>query len=181
MVVMLTIADSAPDFTLPGVLGDAVRDYSLRDMRGRWLVLFFYPADFTFVCPTEITGFHRHAAAFRAESAEIYGVSIDSVDSHRAWVKELGGIAYPLLSDATRQVSRAYQVLHPRENVAIRATFVIDPVGAIQHSAACNMNVGRSVEDTLRVLRALRTGRLCPADWCPGEALGDPVSEPGQY
>src|SRR3954454_10934167 len=113
MVVMLTIADSALEFTLPGVSGDTVRDYSLRDTRGRWLVLFFYHADFTFVCPTEITGFHRHANDFRAEDAEILGVSIDSIDSHRAWIKELGGIAYPLLSDAQRQVTRAYQVLHP--------------------------------------------------------------------
>lgn len=172
---MLTIADLAPEFSLPGVLHDTVRHYTLRDARGRWLVLFFYPADFTFVCPTEVTGFHRHAPAFRAEGAEIYGVSVDSIDSHRAWVKELGGIDYPLLSDSNRQVTRAYHVLHPRENVALRATFVIDPTGAIQHSAACNMNVGRSVEDTLRVLQALRTGRLCPADWCPGE----PTTEPG--
>jgi peroxiredoxin (alkyl hydroperoxide reductase subunit C) len=176
---MLTIADAAPDFSLPGALQDKVRDYRLRDFRGRWVILFFYPADFTFVCPTEITGFHRHANDFRAEDAEILGVSIDSIDSHRAWIKELGGIAYPLLSDAQRQVTRAYQVLHPRDNTAIRATFIIDPHGAIQHSAACNMNVGRSVEDTLRVLRALRTGRLCPADWCPGEPLGEPAPDAG--
>lgn len=171
---MLTIADPAPDFSLPGVHENAERVYTLREVRGRWLVLFFYPSDFTFVCPTEITGFHRHAAEFRAEQAEIYGVSVDSVESHRAWAKELGGVAYPLLSDAKRQVARAYHVLHPKENVAIRATFIIDPTGAIQHSAACNMNVGRSVEDTLRVLRALRTGRLCPADWRPGEPTSDP-------
>src|SRR5437868_1754768 len=97
---MLTIADAAPDFSLPGIIEDRVRNYTLRERRGHWLVLFFYPNDFTFVCPTEITGFHRHAADFRAEDAEIFGVSIDSIDSHRAWVKELGGIAYPLLSDA---------------------------------------------------------------------------------
>ncbi len=173
---MLTIADAAPDFSLPGVQAGAARTYTLSELRGRWLVLFFYPNDFTFVCPTEVTGFSEHAGDFRAEGAEIYGVSVDTVDSHRAWVKELGGIDYPLLSDAERTVARAYHVLHPQDNVALRATFIIDPKGIIQHSAACNMNVGRSVEDTLRVLQALRTGRLCPADWCPG----DPTAEADQ-
>ncbi len=171
---MLTIADPAPDFSLTGVHHGATRTYSLRERRGRWLVLFFYPADFTFICPTEITGFHSLAADFRAAGAEILGVSVDSIDSHRAWVTELGGLAYPLLSDAQRQAARAYQVLHPHENVALRATFIIDPAGAIQYSTACNMNVGRSVEETLRVLRALGTGRLCPADWCPGDATATP-------
>ncbi len=170
---MLTIADPAPDFTLPGVHQGKVRDYSLREARGRWLVLFFYPADFTFVCPTEVTGFSQLAGDFAREKAIIYGVSVDSVDSHRDWAQELGGISYPLLSDADKKVSRAYQVLHPKEGVAIRATYVIDPAGVIQHITASNMNVGRGVEETLRALRALCTGRLCPADWKPGEPTGD--------
>jgi len=170
---MLTIADPAPDFTLPGVHQGKIKNYSLRDARGRWLVLFFYPADFTFVCPTEVTGFSRMAEEFGKEKAIIYGVSVDSVDSHRDWAQELGGITYPLLSDSGKSVCREYQVLHPKEGVAIRATYVIDPEGVIQYSAASNMNVGRSVEETLRVLRALCTGRLCPADWKPGEATGD--------
>jgi len=170
---MLTIADPAPEFVLSGVHQGKVRDYSLREARGKWLVLFFYPADFTFVCPTEVIGFSQLAGDFGKEKAIIYGVSVDSVDSHRDWAQELGGIAYPLLSDADKRVSRAYQVLHPKEGVAIRATYVIDPEGIIQYSAASNMNVGRSVEETLRVLRALCTGRLCPADWKPGEATGE--------
>ena len=170
---MLSIADPAPEFSLPGTFRDAVQPYTLRATRGRWLVLFFYPADFTFVCPTEVSGFSRLAPEFRAEDAQIYGVSVDPVESHRAWAKELGGIDYPLLGDADKTVSRAYHVLHPRDEVAIRATFLIDPQGLIQYSAACNMNVGRSVEETLRVLKALRTGRLCPADWRPGDPTGD--------
>jgi len=170
---MLTIADPAPDFVLPGVHQGKVRDYSLREAHGNWLVLFFYPADFTFVCPTEVIGFSRLAGDFSKEKAIIYGVSVDSVDSHRDWANELGGIAYPLLSDTDKKVTRAYQVLHPKEGVAIRATYVIDPAGVIQYSAASNMNVGRSVEETLRVFRALCTGRLCPADWKPGEATGE--------
>jgi len=170
---MLTIADPAPDFVLPGVHQGKVRDYSLREARGNWLVLFLYSADFTCVCPTEVICFSRLAGVFGKEKAIIYGVSVDSVDSHRDWANELGGIAYPLLSDTDKKVTRAYQVLHPKEGVAIRATYVIDPAGVIQYSAASNMNVGRSVEETLRVLRALCTGRLCPADWKPGEATGE--------
>jgi alkyl hydroperoxide reductase subunit AhpC len=173
---MLTIGESAPEFSLPGVYQGEVRDYTLRERRKRWLVLFFYPADFSFVCPTEVTGFSRHAGAFRAAGAEIYGVSVDSIDSHRAWVDELGGIDYPLLSDAQRQVTRAYHVLHPQENVALRASFIIDPQGVIQHSVASSMNVGRNVEETLRVLSAVCTGRLCPAGWQPGEPSGEPTA-----
>ena len=170
---MLTIADPAPEFSLPGAYLDSIRTYSLREVRGKWLVLFFYPADFTFVCPTEVVGFSEKAADFQSEDAQIYGVSIDSVESHRAWAKELGGINYPLLSDTEKKVSQAYHVLHPKEEVALRATFLINPEGIIQYSAACNMNTGRSVEETLRVLQALRTERLCPADWKPGESTGD--------
>ena len=170
---MLTIADAAPDFSLPGVFQGKTKNYSLRDARGHWLVLFFYPADFTFVCPTEVTGFSKLAGDFSKERAMIYGVSVDPVESHRSWAEELGGIAYPLLSDTDKTVSRAYQVLHPKEGVAIRATYVIDPEGIIQYSAASNMNVGRSVEESLRVLRALCTGKLCPADWKPGEPVGE--------
>ncbi|HKQ30952.1 MAG TPA: peroxiredoxin, partial [Burkholderiales bacterium] len=149
---MLTIADAVPDFSLPGIHRDTLRNYSPRDMRGRWLVLFFYPADFSFVCPTEVKGFSRLAPQFREVGAEIYGVSVDSVDSHRAWIQELGGVDYPLLADADRKVCRAYRVLHPRDNVALRATFLVDPNGIIQYSSASSMNVGRNVEETLRVL-----------------------------
>ena len=170
---MLTIADHAPEFSLFGTYQDRVRSYSLREVRGRWLVLFFYPADFTFVCPTEVIGFSEKAADFQSEDAQIYGISVDSVESHRAWAKELGGIDYPLLCDTGKSVTQAYQVLHPEDGVALRATFLMDPEGIIQYSTACNMNVGRSVEETYRVLQALRTGRLCPADWKPGEPTGD--------
>ena len=169
---MLTIADPAPEFELPGVHQGRIRNYSLREARGKWHVLFFYPADFTFVCPTEVIGFSKKAADFRREDAGIYGVSVDSVESHRAWAEELGGIAYPLLSDTGKTVARAYHVLHPKEGVAIRATFIIDPGGVIQYSVASNMNVGRGVDETLRVLEALRTGRMCPADWKPGDPPG---------
>ncbi|HXG52232.1 MAG TPA: peroxiredoxin [candidate division Zixibacteria bacterium] len=170
---MLRVGERAPDFTLPGVFRGKVSDYSLRQYRGRWLVLFFYPADFTFICPTEVTGFSRMAAEFRAEGAEILGVSVDSVESHRQWVEELGGVDYPLLSDEAKRVSASYGVLNEREGVALRATFIINPAGEIAYAVASHTNVGRSVEETLRVLKALRTERLCPSGWKPGEPTGD--------
>lgn len=170
---MLTIGDAAPEFSLPGVHQEAVRNYTLAEVRGKWLVLFFYPADFTFICPTEVVGFRDQIGDFRAEGAEVFGVSVDSVDSHRAWAKELGGIGYPLLGDTEKTVSRAYHVLHPQQAVSLRATFIISPKGVIQYGVACNMNVGRSVEETLRVLRALRTERMCPAGWKAGDPTFD--------
>jgi alkyl hydroperoxide reductase subunit AhpC len=140
---------------------------------GKWLVLFFYPADFTFICPTEVTGFSRMANEFAAENTAILGVSVDSIDSHRSWAEELGGLNYPLLSDEAKTLSRAYGVLDEKEGVALRATFVINPSRVICYQVVSHVNVGRSVEETYRVLKALRTERLCPSDWKPGEATGD--------
>ena len=170
---MIRVGDRAPDFILRGILQAKVLDYSLKNYEGKWLVLFFYPADFTFICPTEITGFSKRVKEFRAENAEILGVSVDSVTSHRSWAEELGGIGYPLLSDEGKKVSRAYGVLDEKEGVALRATFLINPNGEVAYVVISHVNVGRSVEETLRVLKALRTERLCPSDWKPGEATGE--------
>jgi len=136
-------------------------------------VLFFYPADFTFICPTEVTGFSKMAKEFSSENAVILGASVDSIDSHRAWAEELGGLEYPLLSDEDKTLSRAYGVLNEKEGVSLRATFIINPTGVISYQVASHVNVGRSVEETLRVVKALRTERLCPSDWKPGEPTGD--------
>lgn len=173
MEAMLRVGDRAPDFTLPGIFQGKVSDHSIKTYKGKWLVLFFYPADFTFICPTEVTGFSKMVKEFRAENAEILGVSVDSVDSHRSWAAELGGIDYPLLSDEEKKASRAYGVLDEKEGVALRATFLINPHGEVAYVVISHANVGRSVEETLRVLKALRTERLCPSDWKPGEATGD--------
>ena len=170
---MIRVGDRAPDLILRGILQEKVLDYSLKHYEGKWLVLFFYPADFTFICPTEITGFSKRVKEFRAENAEILGVSVDSVTSHRSWAEELGGIDYPLLSDEEKKVSRAYGVLDEKEGVALRATFLINPNGEVAYVVISHVNVGRSVEETLRVLKALRTERLCPSDWKPGEATGE--------
>lgn len=171
---MLTIGTNAPDFTLKGIDQGRVADFSLKPYQGKWLVLFFYPADFTFICPTEVMGFSKLAGAFRSEEAEILGVSVDPVETHRAWAKELGGVNFPLLSDTEKQVSRAYGALNEKEGVNLRATFIINPAGEVSYVVVSHTNVGRSVEETLRVLKALRTERLCPTDWKPGEETGNP-------
>jgi alkyl hydroperoxide reductase subunit AhpC len=170
---MLRVGDRAPDFVLPGIVQGKVSDYSVKNYKGKWLVLFFYPADFTFICPTEVTGFSRMVKEFAAENAAILGVSVDSIDSHRSWADELGGIHYPLLSDEEKNVSRAYGVLDDKEGVALRATFLINPDSEVAYAVMSHANVGRSVEETLRVLKALRTERLCPSDWKPGEPTGE--------
>ena len=166
------VGDKAPDFAVKGMHQKRVSEYSLSRFKGKWLVLFFYPADFTFICPTEVVGFSKQAKEFAAQDAEILGVSVDSLDSHRSWAEELGGIDYPLLSDEDKSLSRAYGVLDEREGVPLRATFIINPNGEVSYLVISHENVGRSVEETLRVLKALRTERLCPSGWKPGEPTG---------
>jgi peroxiredoxin (alkyl hydroperoxide reductase subunit C) len=166
---VLALNAEAPSFDLPGVAGGSVRRYTLADLARGWLVLFFYPADFTFVCPTEIRGFEQSLPEIRRAGAEVAAISGDDTESHRAWAEELGGVSYPLLSDPAGDVSRAYGVRDEEAGRPHRATFVITPERRIAHLTVSPMNVGRSVDDTLRVLQALLTGKLCPADWRPGQ------------
>lgn len=168
----------APYFSLPAVDGEGYdRTVSLGDYRGRWLVLFFYPHDFTFVCPTEILALSAAKPRFDALEAEILGVSTDSPHVHRAWMKApkeeggLGPVRFPLAADWTHTMAKAYQVYHPGEGAAYRGLFIIDPEGIVQYEVVHNLNVGRSVEEVLRVLAALQTGGLCPVDWRAGDAL----------
>lgn len=164
---MLSIGIPAPPFTLPGVQAGRVRRFSLADHADRWVALFFYPADFSFVCPTEVRGFQALYPAFTAAGAEVLGVSVDPPDLHLRWVEELGGIDYPLLSDEAREVSRRYGVLDAPSGRAQRATFILRPGGTIEYLLVSPTNVGRSIEETLRVLRALQSGQQCPAGWQP--------------
>jgi len=172
---MLALNAEAPTLALEGVHGGTARRFRLPEYRGRWVVVFFYPADFTFVCPTEIRGFEERLGEFRSLGCDVAGVSVDDVATHRAWAEELGGVSYPLLADPERVVSRAYGVLDEADGRAFRATFVISPESRIAYAVVSPMNVGRSVEETLRVLQALQTGRLCPADWRPGQPTLDPA------
>ncbi len=173
------VGQPAPDFSLEGVVGIAVgkefRQVSLKDFRGKWLVLFFYPADFTFVCPTEIRGFNESRDSFRRLNSEILGVSTDSKWSHLAWLKrgDLGDLKYPLLADFNKITARDYRVLDLQTGVAQRGLFIIDPQGVLQYQVVHSADVGRSVDETLRVLEALQTGGLCPLGWKPGQKILD--------
>jgi peroxiredoxin 2/4 len=149
----------------------------LSDYRGKWLVMFFYPADFTFVCPTEIIAMNDRLQEFKDLDAEVLGVSCDSVHSHKAWIETpkekngLGGLDYPLAADFTKEVARKYDVLIESEGVALRGLFIIDPEGILRYQVVHDLNIGRSVDETLRVLEALQAGGLCPANWKPGDKL----------
>ena len=166
---MSLVTKQAPDFELEGVVGGEFGTARLSDYKGKWLVLFFYPLDFTFVCPTEIREFSRRLGEFQAAGAEIVSISVDSKYSHLAWQKEIGPIAYPMLSDITKEVTRRYGVLLEDQGIALRGLFLIDPEGAVRYELIHDLSVGRSVDETLRVLKALQTGELCPIDWQPGE------------
>ena len=170
------VGSPAPDFTMESTrnLEKLDQPVSLKDYRGKWLVMFFYPLDFTFVCPTEITAFSDATEKFRAVGAELLGVSTDSKFSHRAWIKTprnqngLGELKFPLAADYTKSVARQYGVLLEKPGIALRGLFIIDPDGVVQYSVTHNLNVGRSVDETLRVLQACQTGERCPIDWKPG-------------
>jgi peroxiredoxin (alkyl hydroperoxide reductase subunit C) len=167
----------APDFTMETVSDDG-KDFgkvSLSDYRGKWLVFFFYPLDFTFVCPTEITALSDAAAQFEALDTAILGASIDSIHSHKAWINTpkdsngLGRLNFPLAADITKQVSKDYGILIEEEGIALRGLFIIDPEGELKYQVVNHNDVGRSVEETLRVLQALQSGGLCPMNWKPGD------------
>jgi peroxiredoxin (alkyl hydroperoxide reductase subunit C) len=171
------VGQKAPDFSMSTTADIKTLEHvvKLEDYQGKWLVLFFYPLDFTFVCPTEIKGFNSRLDEFNKIGAEILGISTDSVYSHRAWIrasKEEGGLGdlnYPLASDITKQVSRDYGVLIEEKGVSLRGLFIIDPEGIIRYQIVSDLNVGRSVDEILRVLKAFQTGGLCPIDWQPGQ------------
>lgn len=169
------VGKAAPDFKMKAVNGKGTEfsTVSLSDYKDKWLVLFFYPLDFTFVCPTEIIGISKKVNEFNKLKAEVLGVSVDSEHSHKAWINQggLGEIAYPLASDMTKTVSQDYGVLIEADGIALRGLFIIDPEGIVRYSVIHDLNVGRSVDETLRVLQALQAGGLCAIDWQPGEDL----------
>ena len=165
------VGSSAPNFTLDAVVNLEFKKISLADYRGKWVVLFFYPGDFTFVCPTEIRGFNKSLDEFKKANAEVLAVSVDSMYSHLAWLKSgaLDKLEYPLLSDFSKQTARAYGVLDEENSTARRGLFIIDPNGVIQYRVVHSDKVGRSIDETLRVLKALQTEELCPLNWRPGD------------
>ena len=171
------VGQPAPDFDMPSTknMEKLNENVKLSDYAGKWVVLLFYPLDFTFVCPTELTTFSDKIGDFEGIGAEIVGVSTDSVHSHRAWLRTpreqngVEGLRYPLASDITKSVARDYGVLIEDKGVALRGLFVIDPEGVLRYAVIHDLNVGRSADETLRVIQALQTGGLCQADWRPGQ------------
>lgn len=167
---MIKVGHSAPDFKLEGYQGGEFSWHELSQYRGKWVVLVFYPLDFTFVCPTEIKGFNNAQPEFDRLNTQLFGISVDSVNSHKAWEKDLGvELKFPLLSDIKKEVARAYNVLIEEEGIALRGTFIIDPEGVLKYQVVSFNDAGRSVGETLRALQALQSGKLCPVEWKPGE------------
>lgn len=174
---MSLVQKSAPEFTADAVVGTEFKTVSLSAYKGKWVVLFFYPLDFTFVCPTEITAFSDHYEDFKKLGAEVLGASVDSKFSHLAWINTerkqggLGKLNFPLVSDIKKTMAADYGVLLDA-GIALRGLFIINPEGKIQYELVHDLGIGRNVEEVLRVLEALqtvaKTGEVCPANWNKG-------------
>lgn len=168
------VGRKAPDFKMNTCSGDGCNfgEVSLNDYKGKWLIMFFYPLDFTLIWPTELTGYSKRSDEFKKLNAEILSISVDSEHSHKAWINAgLGPVNFPMAADMTKSVARDYGVLIEEDGIALRGLFIIDPDGIVRYSVIHDLNVGRSVDETLRVLKALQTGGLCPIDWEEGENL----------
>jgi peroxiredoxin (alkyl hydroperoxide reductase subunit C) len=172
------VGQPAPDFNLPSTrnIETLKENVKLSDYKGKWLIMLFYPLDFTGVCSTDLTHFSERFDEIKGLETDVLGVSTDSVHSHRAWLRApkesngLGEIKYPIASDPGGRLARQYNILIEEANIALRGLFIIDPQGVLQYSVVNTPAIGRSVDETLRVLQALQTGGFCPADWKPGEA-----------
>jgi len=171
------VGKPAPDFDMPSTknIDTLAENVKLADYKGKWLIQLFYPLDFTFVCPTELTAFSDRLDEINGVGAEVIGISTDSVHSHRAWIKTprdqngIEGLKYPLASDVGGRLAAKYNILVEESNIALRGLFIINPEGILQYAVVHDLNIGRSVDETLRVLQGLQTGGLCAADWKPGQ------------
>ena len=181
----LRVGQIAPHFTATAVVDQEFKPIKLSDYRGRYVVLFFYPLDFTFVCPTEVAAFSDRYAEFSNLNTEVFGISVDSEFSHLAWMQTdrksggVGDLNYPLVSDIKKEISAAYNVLDPSSGIALRGLFIIDKDGILQHATINNMAFGRSIDETLRTLQAIQhvqshPDEVCPIDWQPGDKTMNP-------
>ena len=173
---MLTVGDKFPRFSLTAVNGTdpktAFAPVTNESFAGKWLVVFAWPKDFTFVCPTEIVGFNEIAGEFKDRDAQLLGLSIDSEYVHLAWRQsreDLGKVSFPWLSDIKRELTSALGILEKNAGVALRATFIVDPEGVVRFASVNDLSVGRNPQEVLRVLDALQTDELCPCNWQKGE------------
>jgi len=165
----LQIGEKAPDFITDGYFKGEMKKYSLGDYKGKWVLLFFYPLDFTFVCPTELLELNQKIKEFEKLNTQVLGVSVDSVYSHQAWLKELGDFGYPLLSDITKDMSLDYNVLDGEEGISLRGAFIIDPKGVLKSYMVNDTTIGRNIDELIRLIEAYQTGSLCPVGWKPGD------------
>jgi len=173
------VGKKAPEFNLKAVVKGKIEEFSLASSRGKYVVLFFYPLDFTFVCPTELHAFQERLNDFEARDAQVVGCSVDSCFSHVAWLQTprskggIEGIEYPLLSDMNKQVAGAYDVLKADEGIAYRGLFLIDKEGFVRHQIVNDLPLGRSVDEAIRMIDALtffeKNGEVCPANWQQGK------------
>lgn len=178
------VQKKAPDFKATALTGYEFKEVALSDYKGQWVCLFFYPLDFTFVCPTEITAFDAQYSAFKELGCEVLGCSVDSQFSHLAWAKVptkeggIGKLQFPLLADIKKEIGRSYGVLLEEAGVTLRGLFLINPHGVVQYQLVHDLGIGRNVEEVVRVLRALqetaKTGEVCPANWQPGKKTMKP-------
>jgi alkyl hydroperoxide reductase subunit AhpC len=173
---MLTVGEKFPNFKLNAVVslekGKEFQEITESTYRGKWQVIFFWPMDFTFICPTEIAAFGKRHKDFVDRDAQILGASTDTHFVHLAWRNnhpDLKNLPYPMLADTKRELSSALGILHKDEGVALRATYIVDPEGVIRWVTVNDLSVGRNVDETLRVLDALQTDELCPCNWKKGE------------
>jgi len=173
---MLTVGHRFPDFRLPATValasGQEFQELTNHSHPGKWLVLFAWPLDFTFVCPTEIAEFGRRHGDFADRDAQLLGLSCDSEYVHLAWRKshpDLEDLPVPMLADKQRALCQTLGILHPQQGIPLRATFIVDPEGLIRFASAHDLDVGRSVDEVLRTLDALQTGELCPVNWHKGD------------
>ena len=172
------VGNTAPNFKAQAIANGEITEVSLDDFKGKWKVLFFYPLDFTFVCPTEIVAFSDAAAKFKEKNCELIACSVDSVFSHLAWTQQdrneggLGEVDFPILADLNKTIARDYEVLTD-DGVALRGSFLIDDKNVIQQATINNLSVGRNVEETLRLLAGYQYtaehGEVCPANWTEGD------------
>jgi peroxiredoxin (alkyl hydroperoxide reductase subunit C) len=180
---MLSVGEKFPDYALTGVVSNdpktAFKPFGTVDDEGKWKVFFFWPKDFTFVCPTEIAAFGKLHGEFADRDAALYGVSTDTEFVHLAWRQnhaDLKALPYPMLSDVKRELSTALGILDKAEGVAQRATFIVDPEGIVRFVYVTDLSVGRNPQEVLRVLDALQTDELCPCNWQKGEEVLKPAA-----
>lgn len=182
------VGKKAPDFKATAVVnGSDFKEIKLSDYHGKYVVMFFYPLDFTFVCPTELHAFQEKLEAFKKHNCEVIGVSIDSQFSHLAWLNTprteggIKGVTYPVVADIHKTISRDYDVLIPDAGIALRGTFLIDKSGVVQQQTINNLPLGRNVDEMLRLLEALQyteqNGEVCPANWKKGDTAMKPTQD----